>query len=148
MKARIVKKLSKRLAEILAPDKYPNRYRLFHKIWVDTDYEHPGWNWRHRTGGMTPKQRRAHWQSKTSIKNILSVGGEYDSYAGDCSDHFTVVEAFRGNAAWYFGKPRTSVIKDGPLAGDIVPDWPELNIKLTGKNLVALAKKYEQEHAA
>lgn len=148
MKARTVKKLSKRLAEILAPEKYQIKDRLFHPIWVDADYEHPGYFWRHRTDEMTPKQRRAHLQSKTSVTNVPSVGGEYDSYAGDCSDHFTVLDVFSGHAAWLFGKQRTTVIKGGPMAGDVVPDWPELNIKLTGKNLVALAKKYEREHAA
>ena len=146
MKARIVKKLSKRLAEILAPEKYQIKDRLLHKIWVDADYEHPGFIYR-RHGGMTPKQRRACWQSKTSVTNIPSVGGEYDSYTGDCSDHFTVFEAFSLNADWLFGKQRTTVIKDGPMAGDVVPDWLELNIKWTGKNLVALAKQYAREHA-
>lgn len=74
MKARIEKKLSKRLTEI-AP-------LLCKGWWVDDEISELA------------------YQQGTSINHVRSVGGEFDSFLGEASDHYTAWGWWRG--AWHW----------------------------------------------
>ncbi|WP_028627707.1 hypothetical protein [Metapseudomonas resinovorans] len=76
MKARILKKLSKRVVE-LAP-------KLFRDAWVDSYGPHP----------LAEKQG-------TRVSHMLSVGGEYDSWSGDCNEVYAAWEWWLMSWEWF-----------------------------------------------
>lgn len=74
MKARIEKKLSKRLTEL-----YPAHYR---RAWRDDE------------------PSRLAYAQRTSVRHVLSVGGGTD-YWGDGMDAYTVLSDWRMNWMWH-----------------------------------------------
>lgn len=95
MKPRIEKKLSKRLAAIFKG--LPSGQG----IWIDSEIERPkNYGWTERP--LTPAQIRHNQQIRVAVNHVPSVGGEYCSYVGDCSDHFTLYQ-------WYYDQARCEV---------------------------------------
>ncbi|MCK2122066.1 hypothetical protein [Pseudomonas sp. PNPG3] len=83
MKPRAEKKLSKKLALLLAGT------REYSDIWVDDEY------YRHRKyGDLTPRQIRYNRESRVSVNHVPSIGGEPD-YWGEGTDHYTVHEIYQ-----------------------------------------------------
>jgi hypothetical protein len=74
MKARIEKKLSKRIAAL-----HPKLYR---KAWVDGE------------------RSEAAYEQRTSVSNVMSVGGGTD-YWGDSCEAYTVWADWRMNWCWH-----------------------------------------------
>lgn len=89
MKPRTEKKLSKKLALLLAGTK------AYSGIWIDDEY------YRHNTypsissgGVLTPRQVRYNRESRVSVNHVPSIGGEPD-YWGEGTDHYTVHEVYQ-----------------------------------------------------
>lgn len=74
MKARIEKKLSKRLVQLMP--------KKFQRAWID-----------HQVMASS-------WDQGVRVSHCYSVGGEYCSYLGDCADTFTVWEWWTMNWFW------------------------------------------------
>lgn len=110
MKPRIEKKLSKRLAVIF------NGLCIGRSVWIDREFErdrHYAWP----DKPLTPAQVRHNQQNRVAVNHVPSVGGEYCSYAGDCSDHFTLYQ-------WLYDRERCDVFYD-PEFDDMNFDDPD-----------------------
>ncbi len=84
MKPRIEKKLSKKLALLLAGT------REYSGIWVDDEfYRHPLYPSVKSGGVLTARQVRYNRESRVSVNHVHSIGGEAD-YWGEGTDHYTV----------------------------------------------------------
>jgi hypothetical protein len=75
MKARIEKKLSKRLVQI-----YPSSYGC---AWIDDE------------------QSELAYEQKSQVRHCPSVGGEYDSYSGDCNECYTAWASWLDQWPWH-----------------------------------------------
>lgn len=75
MNPRIEKKLSKRLMEI-----YPS---LYGNAWIDVDHSELAYD------------------ENSNVRHCPSVGGEYDSYSGDCNDSYTVWASWLQMWPWH-----------------------------------------------
>lgn len=89
MKPRIEKKLSKKLALLLAGT------REYSGIWVDDEfYRHPLYPSLNSGGVLTARQVRYNRESRVSVNHVHSIGGEAD-YWGEGTDHYTVHELYQ-----------------------------------------------------
>jgi hypothetical protein len=75
MKARIEKKLSKRLVQI-----HPS---LYGRAWRDDDHSELA------------------YEENSNVRHCLSVGGAWDSYTGDCNEAYTVWSDWKMNWCWH-----------------------------------------------
>lgn len=132
MKPRIQKKLSKKALAIFAASPRRDFQMSAERAWVDDEYE-PPYVSRHEHGKRHELARR---QARVRVNHIPSIGGEYDSYAGEGTDFETFYEHAReyvhmsslnwdGCAHW----------EDG--------SWPECTLKgrLTGKLVLEQLRK-------
>lgn len=132
MKPRIEKKLSKKLATILA------HIQGFtpKDVWIDTELElfpiHYALN---NNGVLTPKQKRRNYEQKVRVNNMPSIGGELD-YWGEGTDFFSVLTCARETLPW-------SMFEIKPFdVNTMEGGYPIITMKLTGKNMIALARAY------
>lgn len=135
MKPRIEKKLSKRLANIL----YETQGFTPKDVWVDSEYELFPVHYRHQNNGMlTAKQKRKNYEQRVRVNHIPSVGGGLDYWGEGCDSH-TVFRAATEMLIW-------SMFIPAPFnMDDCSGGYPIVTIKLTGKNVVGLAKKYASQ---
>ncbi|MDI5830657.1 hypothetical protein [Shewanella xiamenensis] len=144
MKPRIEKKLSKKLAAIL------KNVRGFtpKDVWIDKEYSNEAcdihWTYNNQNG-LTSKQKRENWQrTGVRVNNMPSVGGGLD-YWGEAYDVYSVLESAIGVLKWVMF-PCDEFDIDTGKGG-----WPIVNVRLTGKKVIDLAKRYangERKEAA
>lgn len=135
MKPRIEKKLSKKLAKIL---KNVQGFKP-KDVWIDGDYASESfpihWDCDH-TNGLTSKQKRQNWQRmRVSVDNMPSVGGGLD-YWGEGTDFSSVFESACELLRWEMF-PCSEFDIETCKGG-----WPIVNVNLTGKKIIELAKAY------
>lgn len=133
MKPRIEKKLSKRLSSILSDV----RGFTLKDVWIDDDVERFAvhYKYQNKDGVLTSKQKRQNYEQNVSVNNIPSIGGGLD-YWGEANEHYSVFEAAKDMLVW-------AMFDCEPVDPETLEGgWPDVTIKLTGKNVVALAKKY------
>lgn len=144
MKPRIEKKLSKKLAQIL------KNIRGFtpNEVWINSDFSSEAfpihWNY-HNPSRLTSKQKRQNWQCmRVSVDNMPSVGGELD-YWGEGTDFYSVFESACEFLRWSMFPCEPYDMENGKGG------WPIVNVRLTGKKVIDLAKRYangERKEAA
>jgi hypothetical protein len=142
MKPRIEKKLSKKLSVIL-------KESLGH-VWINDDYyeyemlgvirSYDKRNLIEENGSLTGLQERMYRNRKVSVNNVLSVGGEYDSYSGDSTEYYTVFVHAREIVAWEMH--RVPYLETG--GDEFAYPIPDIKKSLTGKRVVELARLYAQ----
>ncbi len=132
MKPRIEKKLSKRLAKILS------NVRGFtdKDVWIDSDLELFPRHYASRNKvALTPKQKRQNYEQRVSVNNMPSIVGGVD-YWGEGEDWNSVFDAATQMLIW-------SMFEIEPFDEKTCKGgFPIINIKLTGKNVVSLARAY------
>jgi len=129
---RIIKKLSKRIVEIL-----PKTYK---HAWVDGehDYWQPHWKNDQSDGKLTKKQIRENRVSRSRVNHVFSVGGELD-YWGEGQDYYSVYRDFAANHDWFgvFGFRDIYLDSDNSVLGG----YPNRDSKrMTGNRLIQIAK--------
>ena len=136
MKPRIEKKLSKKLAEILREQQgfKPNQ------VWIDGEYDlcsiHYKWN---NPNGFTSKQNRQNLErTGVTVNHMPSVGGGLDEWGEGCESE-TVFSAASECVCWWCFPCEDE-------AGE--PTYPQVNIRLTGKAVIQLARKYVSQGGA
>jgi hypothetical protein len=132
MKPRTEKKLSKKLARIL------RNVRGFtdKDVWIDSELElyTRHYNWRNE-GRLTSKQKRQNYERRVRVNHMPSVGGGVD-YWGEGEDHYSVFYAATEMLCWEMFECEPVNLDD--LSGG----YPKITMKLTGKNVIALARAY------
>lgn len=132
MKPRIEKKLSKKLAEIL------NSVRGFtpKDVWIDQELElHQVYYAYKNEKPLSPKQKRANYQQRVRVNGMPSIGGGLD-YWGECQDWNSVLYCAREFLIWTMFD--ISPFDEKTCHGG----YPIVNMRLTGKNVIFLARKY------
>lgn len=95
MKPRIEKKVSKRLAVLLA-----DKPRLIGRVWIDTEFERYVSLWRSKEQpAPTPGEVRRYYEAKARVNHMPSVGGGLD-YWGEGQDYHTVFQAVTEHMFW------------------------------------------------
>lgn len=128
MKPRIEKKLSKKALAILAASERREFQQTSDRAWIDDDFEtdYIALFSRAESG----KAERLHRQGRVRVNHVPSIGGEYDSYLGEASDHFTLyrwAQDYVDMSSRDFISARVDEYR-----------WPESSIKgrLTGKKVI------------
>ncbi|MCO7246406.1 hypothetical protein [Halomonas sp. Mc5H-6] len=128
MKPRILKKLSKKTLAIYAASPRRDMQSDVKRAWIDDEFEH---DYRFRQN-PSPKEERQHREGRVSVNHVHSIGGEWDSWAGEGTDVWPFYEyatdhVFLASMDW----EGFSIESDGR-------GWPESNIKgrLTGKKVI------------
>jgi hypothetical protein len=137
MKPRIEKKLSKKLAEILK-DKQGFKPD---QVWINNEYaEKFKIHWEHENpNGLTSKQKRQNYEHLgVEVDNMPTIGGELD-YWGEGTDYESVFLRAQDTVCWWWFPCENE-------AGE--PTYPQVNIKLTGKAVIDLARKYVSQGGA
>jgi hypothetical protein len=138
MKPRIEKKLSKKLAEILKEKQgfKPNQ------VWIDDEYAddicsiHYKWN---NPNGFTSKQKSQNLdRTGVAVNHMPSIGGAADEW-GEGTDYETVFVRAQDAICW-------CCFPCEDEAGE--PTYPQVNIRLTGKAVIQLARKYVSQGGA
>lgn len=135
MKPRVEKKLSKKILTIFKNSERRDFQNDAERSWIDNEFE----------GGYSPsfertsKATREMQQSRVGVNNVPSIGGEFDSYSGDASEHYTLY-------AW----AETQVLMDSMDwdSFDFELDaYPESAIRgrLTGKKVLERLRQSAQE---
>ena len=135
MKPRIEKKLSKKLARIL------RNVRGFTSkdVWIDSELElfEPHYEWSNK-GPLTSKQKRQNHQQRVRVNHMPSVGGGVD-YWGEGQDHESVLYAAKEMLCW-------EMFELEPFDQETCKGgYPMITMKLTGKNVLALAREYARK---
>lgn len=131
MKPRIEKKVSKKLASILGD--------TFGKVWIDDELELFPHHWRHSNSGrLTPKQKRENYQERVSVNHMPCVGGEYDPYVGDASEHYTLYAAACGALMW----EGAEIDDEGHVT------WPDRPKRINARWCLRKAREYMETKAA
>tara|TARA_Y100000310_G_scaffold283934_1_gene306272 strand:+ start:412 stop:768 length:357 start_codon:yes stop_codon:yes gene_type:complete len=110
MKARIIKKLSKKISELL-PDEYKDKWIDKHDKFLCESYD-----------------------QGSRVKNCFYIGGELDLW-GEGTDSYTVLEDFKDNFSTYQGY--WGFYGEGHKFEGMPKHAP---YRLTGQKLIALAK--------
>ncbi|WP_339118541.1 hypothetical protein [Halomonas sp. BMC6] len=138
MKPRILKKLSKKAHAIFAASPRRDFQSDAKRVWIDDEF---ATDWARQAGSSeSGKKERLHRQGKVSVNHVPSIGGEYDSYAGEGTDFYPLYE-------WAANYVLMSSMQweDFDDMGEC--GWPESNIKgrLTGKKVIERLREAAQE---
>ena len=136
MKPRIEKKLSKKLARILC------KVRGFtdKDVWIDSDFEIWPRHYASRYGKpLTSKQKRQNYERRVSVNCMPSIGGGVD-YWGEGEDWHSVLYVAQDFLVW-------EMFEIEPFNEETCKGgYPVVNKKLTGKNVIALAKDCAEKY--
>lgn len=138
MKPRIEKKLSKKSLAIFSSSHRPDFQQTAKRAWIDDEFELP-WLTKEEKA-KSPAKERLHRHGRVRVNRVPSIGGEYDSYAGEGTDFHSLYKEAREYVH------ATSIDWHDYEFGY---NYPESNIKgrLTGnKVLERLRKQAESEH--
>lgn len=132
MNPRVLKKLSKKALAIFTASPRRDFQMSADRAWVDEEYEPPYVSRRENE----KRHELARRQARVRVNHIPSIGGEYDSYAGEGTDFETFFEHARG------------YVCDACVEWDREPDeegivWPRSAIKgrITGKLVLEQLRK-------
>lgn len=90
MKPRILKKLSKKALAIFATSPRRDFQQSVQRSWIDDEFELDYLTTVERA--KSSAKERLHRQTRVSVNHVPSIGGEYDSYAGEGSDFCSFFE--------------------------------------------------------
>ena len=90
MKPRILKKLSKKALAIYAASPRRDFKQSVQRSWIDDEFELDYLTTFERA--KSSAKERLHRQTRVCVNHVPSIGGEYDSYAGEGSDFCSFFE--------------------------------------------------------
>lgn len=132
MKPRILKKLSKKALAIYSASPRRDFQQSAKRAWIDDEFELP---WLTKAEkAKSPAKERLHRHGRVRVNHVPSIGGEYDSYAGEGTDF------------WPLYKDARDQVLAASIDWDSYDfesyDYPESSIKgrLTGKKVLELLR--------